>query len=143
MKKDILSTDASAFGLRAILWQEQKDKTIKSIAFASRFLNDAEKNYAMNEFELLAVVCGLEQFRFYIDGEEVTLKTDRQALQPLLRKNKAHKQYSTRLTRWLDRFSHFDININYCAGKHNLTDYLSRNPVGEYTGTRLRRRIRN
>ena len=123
-EKNILTTDASTYGLGAILWQEQKDKTLKPIAFASRFLNDAEKKYAINELELLAVVWGLEHFRFYIYGKEITLKTDHQALQPLLRKNRAHKQYSARLTRWLDRLSHFDININYCAGKHmNLTDY--------------------
>ena len=40
--------------------------------------------------------------------------------------------YSARLTRWLDRLAHFDININHIAGKHlALTDYLSRNPIFE------------
>ena len=56
--------------------------------------------------------------------------TDHQALQPLLKKNRAHKQYSARLTRWLDRLSHFDVNIQYTAGKNiPLTDYLSRHPI--------------
>ena len=129
-EKNIITTDASTHGLGAILWQEQKDKSLKPIAFASRFLNDAEKKYAINELELLAVVWGLEHFRFYTYGKEVTLKTDHQALQPLLKRNRAHKQYSARLTRWLDRLSHFDVNVQYCAGKHmKLTDYLSRNPV--------------
>ena len=43
-QKNIITTDASTHGLGAILWQEQKDKTLKPISFASRFLNDAEKN---------------------------------------------------------------------------------------------------
>ena len=90
-----------------------------------------EKN-AINELERPPVVWGLEHDRFYLYGKQVTLKTDHQALQPLLRKNRAHKQYSARLTRWIDRLSHFDVSVQYCAGKHmNLTDYLSRNPVGK------------
>ena len=56
--------------------------------------------------------------------------TDHQALQTLLKRNRAHKQYSARLTRWLDRLSHFDVNVHYTAGKNiPLTDYLSRHPI--------------
>ena len=56
--------------------------------------------------------------------------TDHQALQPLLKRNRAHKQYSARLPRWLDRLSHFDVNVQYTAGKnYPLTDYLSRHPI--------------
>ena len=56
--------------------------------------------------------------------------TDHQALQPLLKKYRAHKQYSARLTRWLERLSHFDVNVQYPAGKNiPLTDYLSRHPI--------------
>ena len=56
--------------------------------------------------------------------------TDHQALQPLLKRNRAHKQYSARLTRWLDRLSHFDVNVQYTAGKNiPLTDYLGRHPI--------------
>ena len=48
----------------------------------------------------------------------------------MLKKNRAHKQYSARLTRWLDRLSHFDNIIQYTAGKNiPLTDYLSRHPI--------------
>ena len=56
--------------------------------------------------------------------------TDHQALEPLIKRNHSIKTYSARLTRWLDRFAHFTINVNHIAGKHlALTDYLSRNPV--------------
>ena len=62
--------------------------------------------------------------------EKVNLLTDHQALQLLLKKNRAHKQYSARLTRWLDRLSHFDVNVQYTAGKNiPLTDYLSRHLI--------------
>ena len=56
--------------------------------------------------------------------------TDHQALKPLLKRNRAHKQYSARLTRWLDCLSHFDVNVQYTAGRNiPLTDYLSRHPI--------------
>ena len=35
-----------------------------------------------------------------------------------------------RLTRWLDRLGHFNVNIQYTAGTNiPLTDYLSRHPI--------------
>ena len=62
--------------------------------------------------------------------KRVNLLTDHQALQPLLKKNRAHKQYSARLARWLGRLSHFDVIVQYTAGKNiPLTDYLSRHPI--------------
>ena len=48
----------------------------------------------------------------------------------MLKRNRVHKQYSARLPRWLDRLSHFDVNVQNTAGKNiPLTDYLSRHPI--------------
>ena len=78
----------------------------------------------------MGALWGLEYFRYYVYGKMVNLLTDHQALQPLLKKNRARKQYNTRLTRWLDRLNHFDVNIQYTAGKNiALTDYSSRHPI--------------
>ena len=60
---------------------------------------------------------GVGKFRYYVYGKRVNLLTDHQALQPLLKRNRAHKQYSARLTRWLDRLSLFDVNVRYTAVK--------------------------
>ena len=38
----------------------------------------------MNELELLAVVCGIERFRLYINSKPIILFTDQQALEPLI-----------------------------------------------------------
>ena len=127
--QNVITTDASTKSLGATLWQEQPDGKIKPIGFASRFLSDTEKKYAINELELLAVVWGLEHFRLYIYGKPIKLLTDHQALKPLMKRNRSNKTYSARLTRWLDRLAHFTINVNHIAGKHlALTDYLIRNP---------------
>ena len=129
-KDNIVTTDASKIGLGITLWQKQVDRELKPIAFGSRFLNDTEKNYSIGELERLAVVWGLEKFRFYLYGKKVFLYTDHQALDPLIKRNRCNKQYSARLTRWLDRLAHFDISVQHIAGSNlKFTDFLSRNPV--------------
>ena len=129
-RENIVTVDASKTGLGITLWQKQSDGEIKPIAFGSRYLNDSEKNYSIGELELVAVVWGLEKFRFYLYGKKVFLFTDHQALEPLIKRNRCNRQYSARLTRWLDRLVHFDIAIQHIAGSNlKFTDFLSRNPV--------------
>ena len=97
-------------------------------------MKETEKKYSIGELELLAVVWGLENFRFYQYGKKVHLYTDHQALKPLIKQNRCNKQYSGRLTRWLDRLQHFDISIQHIASSNlKFTDYLIRNPVGGAT----------
>ena len=64
--------------------------------------------------------------------KKLHLYTDRQALEPLIKRNRSIKQNSARLTRWLDR--HFDISIQHIDGSSlKFTDFLSRNPKGGAT----------
>ena len=78
------------------------------------------------------MVWGLELFRLYIYEKLIELLTDHQALEPLIKRNRSNKTYNARLTRWLDRLAHFDINIKHIAGTHlALTDYLSPNPISK------------
>ena len=133
-RENIVTTDASKTGLGITLWQKQSNGEIKPIDFGSRYLNDSEKNYSIGELELLAVVWGLEKFRFYLYGKKVFLYTDHQALEPLIKRNRCNRQYSARLTRWLDRLAHFDIAIQHIARSNlKFTDFLSRNPVENAT----------
>ena len=128
-KENYVTTDACNTGLGATLWQKEEE-LFRPIALPSRFFTDCERKYAINELELLGALWGLEYFRSYVYGKRVNLLTDNQALQPLLKRSRAHKQYSARLTRWLDRLSHFDVNVQYTAGRNiPLTEYLSRHPI--------------
>ena len=54
----------------------KKDENVTPIGFASRFLSDAEKKYAINELEPLVVVLGLENFRLYFYGKPIELLTN-------------------------------------------------------------------
>ena len=90
-KENIVTTDASTTGLGITLWQKHDEGNTKQIAYGNRYLNDTEKKYSMGELELLAVVWGLEKFRFYFDGKKVHLYTDHQALEPLIKRNRSKK----------------------------------------------------
>ena len=114
-KENYVTTDACNTGLGATLWQKEGE-IFRPIAFASRFLTDCERKYAIIELELLGALWGLKYFRYCVYEKRLNLLTDHQALQPLLNRNRAHKQYSARLPRWLDRLSHFDVNVKYTAG---------------------------
>ena len=104
-RDNVVTTDASRTGLGKILWQKPNKNTIRPIAFTGRYLNDAEKKYSIGELEQLALVCGLENFRFYLYGKAVYLYTNHQTLEPLFKRNRAYLQYNAQLARWLDNFS--------------------------------------
>ena len=109
-KENIVTTDECNTGFGVALWQKQNNGELKPIAFASRYLNDAEKKHSLGELELLAVVWGLERFQFCLYGKQIQLLSHHQAFEKLLKRNKTNNQYSARLLRWLDRLNHFDIS---------------------------------
>ena len=75
----ILDVDASDVGIGGIIHQVQNGRE-RVIAYASRALNKAEKNYCITEKELLAVRYFVEYFRQYLLGRRFTVRTDHQAL---------------------------------------------------------------
>lgn len=60
-----VSSDASQEGLGAVL-EQQNDNQWHPIAFASRSLTPAERNYCPLERETLSIVFACEKFREYI-----------------------------------------------------------------------------
>jgi hypothetical protein len=64
-KPVVIQCDASECGLGATLMQDDRP-----VAYASRSLNSAEKNYAQIEKEALAIVFSCERFDQYIHGKE-------------------------------------------------------------------------
>ena len=80
----ILDVDASDIGIGGILHQFQGDRE-RVIAYASRSLNKAERNYCITEKELLAVRYFIEYFRQYLLGRRFKVRSDHQALVRLFR----------------------------------------------------------
>jgi len=124
-KPFLLTTDASGTAIGAILSQGQIGKD-QPISYASRVLNDAERNYSTIEKELLAIVYAVQHFRPYLYGKKFKLITDHK---PLTWLHKL-KDPTSRLARWRIKLAEYDYEIIYKPGKINANaDALSRNPT--------------
>jgi hypothetical protein len=122
-KQFVLLTDASTFGLGAILSQLDEDGNDRVIAYASRTCNKAESNYSATELECLAVIWAVKHFHAYIYGQRFKLVTDHAALCHLF--NTATP--IGRLARWVMKLQMYDFETTHRSGrKHLNVDSLSR-----------------
>lgn len=120
-----LTTDASGYGLGAVLSQGEIGKN-RPIAYASRTLNDRERDYDTTDKEAAAMTFAEKQFRPYIYGTNFKLITDHRALCWI----KTKKDPNARVTRWRLRLSEYDYEIIFKPGSQNLNaDALSGNPI--------------
>lgn len=124
----ILTTDASAFAIGAVLSQGPISKDLP-IAYASRTLCSAETKYSTIERELLAIVWAVKHFRPYLFGRKFTLVTDHRPLTWLF----SIKDPGSRLARWRLKLEEYDYNIVYKPGKINKNaDALSRIKINHF-----------
>ena len=124
-KEFILYLDASNTAIGAVLSQFDENNFDHPIHFASRMLNEAEKNYSTYEKEFLALVHYTLYFRVYLIGRHFIIYTDHQALRYVYNMPKA----SIRVLRWIMRLSEFDFEVRYREGKSNINgDVMSRYP---------------
>lgn len=119
-----IQTDASKLALGVELFQFENNNVRKTISFASRTLNSAERNYTVTELELLSIVFACEKFRTFILGYPIKVYTDHKALTFLFR----CRLRNARLTRWTLALQEFDLHIQYISGPNNIIDFVSRNP---------------
>lgn len=120
-----LQTDASNIGLGAVLFQRDGDKE-NVIAYRSRSLKPAEKNYTTTEKECLAVVWGIEKNKEFLEGIPFTVITDHLSLKWIFKLPNP----SGRLGRWVVELRNHDFTIEYRKGKLNVVpDTLSREPL--------------
>ena len=124
----LIHTDASGYGVGSVLSQmhnENGEEKEVVIAYASRHLNDVEKNWSTIEKEAYAMVHAVKQFYPYLYGRKFKVLSDHKPLKELMKmKNK-----SAKLERWALCLQDYDIDIDYRAGKVNQNaDFLSRIP---------------
>ena len=107
----ILNTDASAVGVGAVLSQVQNGEE-RVIAYYSKTLATAERNYCVTRRELLAVVKATKHFRPYLYGRQFLLRTDHASLLWLCRR----KEPSGQVARWLELLSEFQYQLQHRPG---------------------------
>ena len=127
-----LTTDASDTAIGAVL-EQQVDRHWQPLAFFSRQLNKAEKNYATIDRELLGIYSAIFHFRYFLEGRDFTVFTDHRPIVAAIKKKAELK--SGRQTRQLATISEFTTDIQHVAGKDNIVaDALSR-AAPDPTGT--------
>jgi hypothetical protein len=78
----LVTTDASDLAIGAVLSKDQ-GRGDQPVAFESRKLTPAEKNYATYEKELLAIIHALKVWRIYLEGRPFSVITDHASLEYL------------------------------------------------------------
>ncbi len=122
----VVHTDASGYATGAVLMQKF-DEGLRPIAFLSKKMKQAEKNYPIYEQELLAILHAMRAWRHYLGGRHFTVWTDHQSLQYV----EVSAMATPRQVRWAALLSEFDFTVKYAPGKTNVVaDGLSRAAAG-------------
>lgn len=116
-------TDASPFGLGAVLIQKNEANEPRIIRYANRTLSLCERRYAQTEREALAIVWAVEKFHFYLYGKRFYIITDHKPLEVIFGVN---SKPCLRIERWVLRLSSYNYRVIYKPGKQNIADVFSR-----------------
>ena len=103
----------------------------RPVAFASRTLSPAERNYSQIDKEALGIVWSLKKFHSYIYGRNFTLVTDHQPLTAIFSPTKhLPAMTAARLQRYAMFLAGYQYNIVFRkTAEHANADGLSRLPL--------------
>ncbi|XP_043200519.1 uncharacterized protein K02A2.6-like isoform X3 [Amphibalanus amphitrite] len=133
----VLTADASPYGVAAVLSHpDPQTGADQPIAFASRSLTPAERNYSQLDREALAIIFGVSKYHQYVYGRKFVIKTDHKPLLGLLAPGKCLPMVvSPRVLRWKLTLTGYDFDLQFVPGREIANaDGLSRLPLPDTDG---------
>src|SRR3954465_8774780 len=88
------------------------------VAYTSRQLKQAERNYPTPDLELDAVIHALVTWQHLLQGRKVDVFTDHKSLKYLF----TQSNLNLRQRRWLETITEYSVDIQYTPGKANVID---------------------
>jgi len=120
-----IEADASDYTMGGILLVKGENGKWRPVAFISKSLSPAEKNYEIHDKEMLAVIRCLEDWRHYLEGtkKEFKIWTDHKNLQYFM----SSQKLNCRQARWALYLSRFNFTLKHVPGRSmGKVDSLSR-----------------
>ena len=129
--QSFVECDASDSVVAGVLSQKDELGVLRPVAFFSTTMLPAERNYAIYDKELLAIVKSFEHFRPELQSTPPDLPTQVLSDHEALRTFMTNKQLSRRQARWEEFLSAFNFQIVYRKGAANKkADALTRRDPG-------------
>ncbi|EIE79091.1 hypothetical protein RO3G_03796 [Rhizopus delemar RA 99-880] len=122
-KKFFVATDASLYGVAAVLYQKDELQRDKYISFVSSSLTPSQRRWSTTKRELYAIILALKEYRKFLWGKHFTIYSDHKALVYL----HTQKIANPMMIGWMETLLDFDFDVVHIPGVLNkLPDQLSR-----------------
>ena len=110
-KKIRIEVDVSDYATGGVLSMECKDGLWRPVAFLSKSLNETERNYEIHDKEMLAIIRGLENWKYLLEGAHFKFEiwTDHKNLEYFMKVQKLNR----RQARWALYLLRFNFTLKH------------------------------